>query len=147
MARIKLRLPEKFLFSTSIPVRITDLNYGGHVGNDSVLSIIHEIRVRLLRHKGYGELDFAGVGLIMTDVTIEFKKELFYGDVIEAEAAFSDISNIGFDIIYHLFTRKNESQKTTVAIARSGMVCYDYEKKKVVAIPKEALKKVQSTKY
>ena len=53
MARIKLTLPERFLFSASIPVRITDLNYGAHVGNDTILSLMHEARVQFLRLFGY----------------------------------------------------------------------------------------------
>ena len=39
MARIRLSMPEKFIFTTELPVRITDLNYGGHVGNDVFLSL------------------------------------------------------------------------------------------------------------
>ena len=46
MARIKLTLPERFPFTTTIPIRITDLNYGGHVGNDTVLALLHEARVQ-----------------------------------------------------------------------------------------------------
>ena len=57
MARIKVELPEQFAFSTTIPVRITDLNYGKHVGNDTILSMIHEARVQYLRQLGYGELE------------------------------------------------------------------------------------------
>ncbi|MCU0364969.1 MAG: hypothetical protein MUE93_04775 [Ignavibacteriaceae bacterium] len=40
MPRIKIETPDKFIFSTEIPIRITDINYGGHLGNDSLLSII-----------------------------------------------------------------------------------------------------------
>jgi len=46
MARIKIEIPDKFIYKTEIPIRITDINYGGHLGNDSLLSIIHEARVR-----------------------------------------------------------------------------------------------------
>ena len=87
MARIKIDLPENFSFTTSIPVRITDLNYGGHVGNDTMLSLIHEARMQFLKQLGYTELEFAGVGLIMADVGIEFKNELFYGDVVMVSVA------------------------------------------------------------
>ena len=48
MARIKIDLPESFSYSTLFAVRITDLNYGAHVGNDKVLSFLHEVRVRFL---------------------------------------------------------------------------------------------------
>ncbi len=56
MSRIKIEMPEKFIYKTEIPVRITDINYGGHLGNDSLLSIIHEARVRFLKHLEYSEV-------------------------------------------------------------------------------------------
>ena len=82
MARIKIDLPDNFSFTTSIQVRITDINYGGHVGNDAILSLVHEARMQFLKQLGYTELEFAGVGLIMADAAIEFRNELFYGDVV-----------------------------------------------------------------
>jgi acyl-CoA thioesterase FadM len=48
MARIKLTLPSAFGFKTQIPVRIQDLNYGNHVSNDAILSIMHEARMQYL---------------------------------------------------------------------------------------------------
>ncbi|MFL5774339.1 MAG: acyl-CoA thioesterase, partial [Flavisolibacter sp.] len=81
MPRLKIQLPDQFTFSTLIPVRITDLNYGNHVGNDSMLSILHEARMQFLAQFGYTELEIEGVGIIMSDVSIEFKTEVFYGDV------------------------------------------------------------------
>ena len=45
MGRVKIKFPaENPLFITTIHVRIGDINYGGHVGNDAILSIIHEAR-------------------------------------------------------------------------------------------------------
>src|ERR1700730_5517891 len=102
MSRIKIELPAKFEFTTEIPIRITDLNYGGHVGNDTVLSIIHEARVQFMGHHGYKELDMAGVALIMSDAAIEFKSEIFYGDIIKASIVVSEFSRAGFDIFYKL---------------------------------------------
>ena len=63
MPRIKIALPDKYIFQTEIPVRITDINYRGHLGNDSLLSIFHEARIRLLKHLGYSESDIDGVGM------------------------------------------------------------------------------------
>lgn len=142
MARIKVELPEQFAFSTTIPVRITDLNYGKHVGNDTILSMIHEARVQYLRQLGYGELDLEGVGLIMSDVAIEFKSELFYGDEVHVSVAAGDFSKISFDLYYKL--EKRAGDKTVpVAVAKTGMVCYDYNKKKVTAIPTEVVEKLK----
>jgi acyl-CoA thioesterase FadM len=142
MARIKVDLPEHFSFSTAIPVRITDLNYGNHVGNDTILSMIHEARVQFLKQFGYGELDLAGVGLIMSDVAIEFKSELFYGDVVKVSVTAADISKIAFDLYYKLEKIAGDTTQL-VAVAKTGMVCYDYGKKKVTAIPGEVVEKLK----
>ena len=40
MARMTLALPARFPFTTEIEVRITDLNYGRHLGNDALLSLV-----------------------------------------------------------------------------------------------------------
>ncbi|HTI93250.1 MAG TPA: thioesterase family protein [Puia sp.] len=143
MPRTKLLLPENFNFSSNIPVRITDLNYGGHVGNDSILSLIHEIRVQFLRHHGYDELNLAGVGLIMADVTIEFKYELFYGEILRASVAAAEFSRVGFDLYYKLEKQIGEKW-VSVTHARTGMVCYDYSLKKIAAVPKEVCSKLLS---
>lgn len=138
MARIKVDLPDQFSFSTIIPVRITDLNYGGHVGNDTILSLIHEARVQFLQHYGYAELNMGGPGLIMSDVAIEFKQELFYGDQVKVAVTADDFSKVSFDLYYKL--EKETAGKTIlVATAKTGMVCFDYAKKKVTAVP-EGLK-------
>jgi YbgC/YbaW family acyl-CoA thioester hydrolase len=141
MPRLKIELPTLFSFSTKIPLRITDLNYGGHVGNDTVLTLIHEARMQFLKNAGYSELDFAGVGMIMSDVMIEFKNELFYGDVLIASVTAGEFSKVGFDLFYKLEKAQNDTT-ILVATAKTGMVCYDYQKKKVVSVPEEAKTKL-----
>jgi acyl-CoA thioester hydrolase len=139
MSRIRIELPSQFQFSTNIPVRITDLNYGGHVGNDTILSLLHEARMQFLKSFGYTEMKFEGASLIMSDVGIEFKKELFYGDIVTAFVTAINFSRASFDVYYQLLTNKE-----IVATAKTGMVCYDYDIKKVVRVPDAALKKMNA---
>jgi acyl-CoA thioester hydrolase len=136
MGRTKVDLPEDFSFQTTIPIRITDVNYGGHVGNDTVLTLLHEARMQFLKHHGFSEMDFGGVGLIMSDVIIEFKKEIFYGEEIKIFISASNFSKIGFDVLYLVVKGQ---QEIIVAKAKTGMVCYDYKLKKIVSIPETAL--------
>jgi acyl-CoA thioester hydrolase len=144
MARVKIDLPASFTFTTSIPVRITDINYGGHVGNDTILSIIHEARVLFLKHHGYaGEMNVDGIGLIMADVAIEFKKELFYGDTVIAAVTATEFSKVSFEL-YYLLEKEVNGLRTKVAVAKTGMVCYDYEKKKVAAVPESVISKLSN---
>jgi len=133
MARIKLILPEKFNFSTLIDIRITDINYGGHLGNDSVLGIIHEARIRFFADKGFSEGNIGGVGIIMTDVVIVYSSEGLYGDKLRIDVAVSGISNTGFDIYYRIINNANEKE---IVKAKTGIVFYNYITKKVVRTPK-----------
>lgn len=141
MARIKIEIPRQFSFHISIPIRITDINYGGHVGNDSVLSLIHEARLRFLLHHGFKELELEGAGLLMSDVAIEFREEIFYGDSIDISVGAGEFSRVGFDL-YYRFEKEIEDKKTTMVIAKTGMVCYDYNTKKLVSVPQNVREKL-----
>ncbi len=142
MARIKLNLPETLPFSTQISIRITDLNYGNHVGNDTILSLLHEARVQFLKSHDYTELNLGGTSLIMGDVAIEFKAEAFYGDIITAYVGAAEFSRVGFDIYYKL--TKQEGKEIIVAVAKTGMVCFDYTSRKVTQVPGEVIQQLGS---
>lgn len=143
MDRIKIRLPEIFRFTTEIDIRITDLNYGGHVGNDTFLGLAHEARCRFLGSLGYTELHIENVSLIMSDAAIEFKKELFQGDRIMISIAAEGFHKFGFDLLY-LFEKMDKEEKLIVAKIKTGMMCYNYTEKKLEALPELAKEKLKN---
>jgi len=145
MDRIKINLPDTFRFSTLLTIRITDLNYGAHVGNDTFLSLIHEARQQFLMQYGYKELDIGGYGVILADAAVEYKKELNHGDEIKISVAASGFDKWSFDLYYKVELIKT-SGLVLAGKAKTGMLCYDYEKKKLVPIPKEARSKLSGQK-
>lgn len=139
MPRIKIELPEHFIFATSIQVRISDINYGGHLGNDSVFSIIHEARYRFFNLLGYkDELSIEGFGTIQADVAIAYKGEAFHGDTIKVQIAVAEISRKSFELIYLLSTAQKE-----IARAKTGIAMFDYKEGKVVSLPEVFLSKIK----
>ncbi len=135
MPRIKIEPADKFFNITiKIPVRITDINYGNHVGNDSLVSIVHEARVQFLNQHGYTELNIEGVGLILSNLVVEFINESFYQDIVEVKMGTVDISGVSFELFYQLSTVRN-NKEFIIANAKTTMVCYNYLLKKVVSIP------------
>ncbi len=143
MNRIKITLPEKFTFSTNLTIRVTDLNYGGHVGNDTFLSLIQEARQQFLLSHGYEELAIGGVGLIIADASIEFKREMNYGDIVKISVVATDFDKLGFDLFYKLEILSGE-EPILAGKAKTGMLCYDYAQKKKVSVPDEVLKKLSA---
>ena len=136
MPRLKIDLPEKILTSVSVPVRITDINYGNHVGNNAIVEIIHEARVQFLQKHGFTELDIAGTALIMSELLVEYKSESFYQDVLNVTICCGEITRVAFELFYKISAKRNEKE-ILVALAKTGMVCYDYKIKKVCAVPTE----------
>lgn len=133
MPRQKIDLPEAWSFSTEIPVRITDLNYGRHVGNDTMLALIQEARVQWLRGMGYpSELLVEPVGLILVDLAVRFKAELAYGDVIRVQIAVAEWSRRGFELVY-LVTK--DGGQSEVARATTGFVFFDYTARRLADAP------------
>lgn len=137
MTRIKIDLPDKYLFTTEIPVRITDLNYGNHLANDAILALLHEARVRFLaHHDGWSEKNVAGEAIIMADCAIRYRGEGFYGDVLMIDVAVTEFTRKGCDLVYRV-TEKSTGR--AIADAKTGIVFYDYERGKTVSVP-EAFK-------
>lgn len=134
MTKPTLVFPETVDFTLDIPIRISDINYGGHLGNDAVLAIVHEARIRFLAHHGYTELNCAGAGLIMADALIVFRSEAFHGDVLRADVSVGEISGSSFQLYTRLV---NNGTHAEVAGVRTRMVCFDYERRRPVPVPRE----------
>ena len=139
MARVKIDFPEKIIARLKIPVRITDINYGNHLGNDALVSILHEARVQWLQLNSYTELRVEHVGLIMSDLAVEYKNEAFYGDELDIAIAIGDISTVSFELYYRVTNQENKE----IAKAKTGMVCYDYNRKRIVPLTEDVISRLQ----
>lgn len=136
--RIKLSFPPDKLFETNVRVHIADINYGGHMGNDRFLTLMQEARLRWLKSSGFpNEKDIVPpVGLIVVDSAIQYKAEVFHGENLHVSLATSEVGSKSFDLYYKV--EKEGGQ--LAALGKTGIVCYDYQAKKVSAIPNELLK-------
>ena len=132
MARVQIELPQAWLHHMRLDVRVGDVNYGGHLGNDRVLGLVHEARVRWLASCGLSEIDVGGVGLIMADAALVFRGEAFLGDELEVELGAAEVRRSGFDLVYRLIRPADGAE---IALVKTGMVCFDYSARKVARLP------------
>jgi acyl-CoA thioesterase FadM len=140
MARIKIDFPAVVMFSTTLPVRITDINYGGHLGNDAILSMVHEARLQFLASLGFSEMDIAGSAIIMADAAIVFKSESFYGDTLRIEISVDEFTGIGCDIYYRITNMKTGR---IAALVKTGIVFFNYASRKIMAVPDAFTQKIK----
>jgi YbgC/YbaW family acyl-CoA thioester hydrolase len=143
MARIHIDLPEKLIFSIDLPVRVSDLNYGNHVGNDSVLTLMQEARALFYKSLGFkSEIELDGpIGQVVADAAVVYKSESFFGDVLRIEIALGEFHKYGFDLFYRITNQLTDKE---VARGKTGIICFDYEKRKMALIPESLLNKLTS---
>jgi len=132
MARIEIPLPDRFPFSTELPIRVSDLNYGGHLGNDAVLALVHEARARFLAAHGWREGNVAGAGIIMADAGIVYRAEGFWGMTLKVEVAVQELRSRSCDFVYRL---TDAASGREVALAKTGIVFRDPATRRVVSAP------------
>jgi len=132
MARVKLALPDAFHFTTEIQLRVTDINYGGHLGNDAILSLAQEARARFFAAYGFSELDVDGVGTLMVDAIVVFRSEAFYGETLAVDVAVGDFSRVGCDFLFQM-CEKSEGRE--IARVKTGITFLDYKARKIKPVP------------
>ncbi len=133
MPRLQLTPCSAYPFCTELTVRVTDLNYGGHLGNDRILALLQEARIALLAEYGWSEKDCAGPGLIMTDAAVQYRGESFAGDRLKIEVAMAEAAHTGFRFFYRITRCGDEA---LIAVAETGMACFDYERRRIAPLPK-----------
>lgn len=114
------------------PVRVTDLNYGAHVGITQMHGMAHSARFSLLASHGLTELDVGGVGLMAVESNIKLSAESFPGAILRFFVDIEIVSKTKFKCIVRVF---NNETNQHVATIEDLMICFDYERKRPAAIP------------
>lgn len=139
MPRIKIDLPGHFIFSTELPIYINHINYGNHLDNSALISLVSEARVRFFKSLGYTEMDVEGRGIIVADVAAQYRSEAFHGETLRIEMTASDFNKYGCDLVWRL---SDKATGREVALGKHGIMFFDYSERKPVAAPPEFVAKV-----
>jgi acyl-CoA thioesterase FadM len=135
MARLQLDFPDdQYCYTTLLTVRVTDINAGNHLGNDSMISMISEARACFLFEYGVAETEADGTGIIVTDLATMYRAEAHARDQLLFEVGVMDFNKYGGDIIFRITRPKD---KTLVAMAKQGFVFFNYKTSQVVGMPEE----------
>ena len=132
MARILIDLPERFTFSTEIQIYINHINYGNHLDNSALLSLVSEARVRFFKALGYTELDVEGCGIIVADAAIQYKSEAFHGEVLVFQMTANDFNKYGCDLVWQITDLATGRE---VARGKHGIMFFDYSVRKPALVP------------
>lgn len=133
MPRVKVNMPEQFLFTMQHPIGISDLNYAKHLDSVAMVNIIHEARLQFLASLGFTESNIYGLGMVVTDMAIDYRSESFANDLLIIDVGAGKFNRYGFDIGFQV---TNAALERVVCNAKMGVVFFDFDKHKIAALPK-----------
>ncbi|WP_298644505.1 thioesterase family protein [uncultured Cardiobacterium sp.] len=117
-------------YTGRLTVRIGDINYGGHLGHDRLITLLHQARLDLLHALGATETDCFGAGLIMRKLACDYRGEAFLDDVLDIAMRVDALRPTAFTLQYRV-----SCGARVIAGAESEMVAYDYARHKIIALP------------
>jgi len=132
MPRVKVSNPEQFIFSMERNVGISDLNYAKHLDSVAMVNVLHEARLQFLASLGFTEANIFGLGLVITDIAIDFRSESFAGDRLIIDVGVDDFNRYGFDICMQV---TNSALDMIVCQAKFGVVFFDFDKHQIAEVP------------
>lgn len=143
MSSLEITLPEKFNFSTFLQVRIGDINSGHHLDHASMVLLVQEARAQFLSGRGFSEqYDInSGLGFIISDLSLIYKKQVNYGQRLRIDVATTDFTQKSFNIVYRLMEEQSNSE---VARAKTGIVAFDYNRQQVISLPEKIREKLSN---
>ena len=132
MSRIRFDLPERFVFSTELPIYISHVNQGGHLDNAQLLTLVSEARVRFFKSLGHRESDVAGCPIVVGDLVAQYKSEGFHGETMRVRMVPQDFNRYGFDLVYCMDCVDTGRE---VARGKIGIVFIDRSARKPAPVP------------
>jgi acyl-CoA thioester hydrolase len=128
------------VFKWPYRVSISDINYGGHMGNDRSLALFQEARIAFFNSIDCSELDIGdGLGIIMKDAHVDFLAEVFHGDELEIAVKLGERRGLLFSLDYEV-TRISDQKK--VLSGSTGILAFDYQKRKLANAPESFFEKI-----
>lgn len=112
-------------YQDSLRLRISDINYGGHLGHVEFIHLLHETRMRFLRQFNLSESDIQGHALIMRNLNVTYKYQAFWNDELHIHIKLRlDGAKIIFS--YHV---KNHTQQNDTGLAEAVMMLVNKDKR------------------
>ena len=120
-------------FKTRLGIRVSDVNYGGHLANERVLGYFHEARVRYLEVLELSEIDIGDqVSLTQTEAFVSYKGEGFLGDDLEISVIIGEFSRARFKVEYEI---SRPLDQKLIATGYTILAGFNYQTKRPQRIP------------
>jgi acyl-CoA thioesterase FadM len=95
--------------------------------------MLNEALLRFIKSKGFPDLVIDGLAFINADLAIAYRSEASHWDVLRIDVAVADFHKYGCDFVYRVTNKRTGKE---VAVAKTGMLFFDYERNKTAEVPR-----------
>ncbi|MGQ7245970.1 acyl-CoA thioesterase [Halomonas sp. V046] len=133
MERVRLEFPQAAVVHRHpMTVRITDMNYGRHLGHDALVSLLHEARVAALAACGLSEAELGGYPSVAADLAVQYQAEARWPDALVVDTAFLEPGRKTITVYQRM---RRERDERVVATARLNLMLVDPATGRPVVVP------------
>ena len=145
MARIKLKKQQRYQFHHQLTVRVGDINYGGHLGNDAVVRLCNEARVAMMRQLGCSELDLGDgkTAMVMTELAVNYVGEGFLFDEVTIHTCVGAVGYFGFRL-HHLLEKVDGGRAQPLALVETALSAFDHHSRQIGDLPPAFLQALET---
>jgi acyl-CoA thioester hydrolase len=129
-----------FTLSHDFAPRFRDTDAMGHINNAVYVTYLEVARQEYWRAFS-GDEDYRRVPFILAGVHIDFRSEALVSEVLEIGIRCDWIGNKSFAFGYAIHEKRT---LRLVAEATSVQVCYDYEAKRSITVPRDLRGKIEA---
>jgi acyl-CoA thioesterase FadM len=143
VSRTKLVEQGSYEFGCRVSVQPRDINYGGHLAHDCLVSIVAVARARMFFSLGFSELNLGDgrTGVLMADLVVNYRSEAFLFDDLLIESHADEFTRTGFRL-FHRVIKGDAARVRLIALAETGLTCFDYSSKRVTVVPQGFVKAI-----
>ena len=141
MARIQFDYSGDYGFTTELQVYISPVNYGGHLDNALLLTLVSEARVRFFRALGHSEANVGGLPIVVGDMQAQYRSEAYHGETLRVEMMPLDLSRCAFDLVWRI---TEVAQGREVARGKSGIVFVNGATRRAATMPEAVRAQLQA---
>lgn len=133
MERVKLDFPaEAIIHRHPLTVRVTDMNYGRHLGHDALVSLLHEARIQAFAALDLQEWDMHGHPSVVADLAVQYQSEARWPDALIIETAVPEPQGKALTIYQRICKRDTQQ---LVATARVNQLLIDLATGRPAEVP------------
>ena len=143
MPRVMLKPQSHYPVTVTLEVRVSDLNYGAHLGYDRLLTLAHDARLKLFNQLSVTEMDLGDgtTGIIAADVAISYRGEAFLHDPLLFELKPIEVGLGSFRLAHRVTNLRTQN---LAALLEVGFAAFDYKSRKPARLPESFKDKLEN---